>query len=109
MSGSISQMRAFASMSWRSRDGSPEGQWQKPTERHLRRGIQLLHLRPLLDGGHVSLVGQRDRITWGRYGVLTVEEGRKRAKLALAEVVGRRSRREQEVRPRRHDDPPPTP
>jgi hypothetical protein len=31
--------------------------------------------------------GRSRRLTVGRYGVLTVEEGRKAAKLALAEVV----------------------
>ena len=49
--------------------------------------------------------GRSRRLTLGRYGVLTVEEGRKEAKLALAEVVqGRRSGREQEARPWCHDD-----
>ncbi len=45
------------------------------------------------------------RLTLGRYGVLTPEEARRDAKLALADVVtGADPVREQEARPRRYDD-----
>ena len=49
--------------------------------------------------------GRSRRLTIGRYGVLTVEEGRKAGEAGLGRGrEGRRSGREQETRPRRHDD-----
>jgi hypothetical protein len=48
--------------------------------------------------------GRSCRLTVGRYGVLTVEEGRKEAKLALAEVLKGADPAESRAGARRHDD-----